>query len=760
MQHPMSSSNLFWRKNSVRGSLPVSHIQSTPACLFVLMWAAGLGVATSATILLVGGLVTWPGVFAVRRLQNRESPLSSTEAVILGAPLGLILAIISQQLFLALQLGTFGWLAPVAVTILLRALVSKSANLINPTSRPVVHPIIIAAAFVLADMDWAFLIAGLAGVLGIILAHKRIPMYLLVGLVLTRISLDKYWFLISDDRLFEDAYSRSIHNFGFWDWYGSSSTWVPYHWLGHGIGGLAQTVPRIDSLQAVGVVPAVVSSLIIASSSLLLLARLVPGETTQVKLLALVPLLGVLIRGVSNSADISIALGIWTLALTYYFLEDRFRQGLGPALVILATIGLILAKVSTAVVVVFGIVAIAVAFGIRERQIRKNLRFISVLGMIFLFVVIMNYDVIGIFTVNDSRSNVSFELGGFLGLNGYGRSSAVLITAVALLCFLFLPLMLVIHALRHNRRESPIVIGAAAILVAGWLIRVLLRTYNNESYVEAAVACTTPILLGSVAAIAVDAKKKMFTFSLMVAGAFAGFIQEVFKLKGSSLWHYDIVRVMGLLPLVPMAVTLVLWLVLKISSNFNRYRAGTSMVSFAAVVLLSSGIGGDVFRIGLQVGTGTVWAATNFGSSDAFYFGSGDEESVAQWIRKYSKSSDVVGTNRICPTLSSCSLDGQSAVASWTQRRTYIEAERFITGRSVDEVSDGEFQPQGHPRWITERKTLCIDFGRNQSDQLKMRLIRDGVRWFWLDLTVNNASLTGNAPVVFRSGNIVLLKLF
>lgn len=732
--------------------------RQTLLLLVILMWTAGIGVIGAMHLLLVACLVVWPGVIAIRYSLCTTRPLTSLEVHVLGAPLGLIVALLSQQVLVALDLGTFGWLIPSAVAAPLWLSRFQPASTNASASGALRYPILVAALLILADMDWAFLIAGVVGAVGLSLLPKIVPIVITVGLVLTRLVIDDYWYLISDDRLFEDAYSRSIQNFGFWNWYGATDTWVPYHWLAHGVGGLAQGAARIGGFEAVGIVPAIIASLITASSSLLLISKFVDDESQSAKLLLAVPLLGVLVRGVSNSADMSVSLGIWTLALASSFLEGRIRRGPGAAFVILAVVALSLSKVSTALVVVMCVVGMLIVEGIRNQHLSKNLLFLAILGIASATAVALNYDIAGSAVGDDSRSYISVELGGFLGLHDYSRTLALLVTTIALISILFLPMLLASHAYRCQLPGTPIAVGVTAMLAIAWLIRLFFNSYNNEAYAEAAIACSLPVLLGLAASAVGGNLGNSSALTFAVIGASAGFAQEILKLKGTSILFHDAIRLAGLLPTIPYGATIFVLLVVRLATRFVRFRT-TSVVAITAVLLTSAGFGGDIYRIALHLQTGTVWAATSFGESDGFFFGTNDEKIAARWITENVDSRDIVATNRVCGTTRRCDLDGQSAIASWTQRRTYLEAERFITGRSVDEVVPGDDVARGHPLWITERKEVSIRFGQQQSEQLKGRLIDQGVRWFWLDLDRNSAEITDDSIVVFQSGKIAILKL-
>jgi hypothetical protein len=91
--------------------------------------------------------------------------------------------------------------------------------------------------------------------------------------------------------------------------------------------------------------------------------------------------------------------------------------------------------------------------------------------------------------------------------------------------------------------------------------------------------------------------------------------------------------------------------------------------------------------------------------------------------------------------------------------RSYLEAERFITGRRVDEVLVNESVPRGFPDWLLERQSLLVGFASEQNVETKTRLRNEGVTWYWLDLRVEGSRLTSSQDVAFRSGPILVLEL-
>ena len=227
---------------------------------------AGLDIVSSFRLFVVYLLCGVPGVFLIGRLRSQGVALERRSMVSLGAPLGLAIAIGTQQLLVALHIGTFGWLLPavVASPAVVRGRLFKDSKF---GSRRQFVVFLTCSLLFLADVHWAFLVSAICALTSLVLPKRTGSAVLVIGSIASYLILPKFWFLISNDRLFEEAYSRSIFQFGFWDWYGSSSTWVPYHWFAHALGGLAQAAITSEPFVGVGVVPVVLAAAIFAGAA-------------------------------------------------------------------------------------------------------------------------------------------------------------------------------------------------------------------------------------------------------------------------------------------------------------------------------------------------------------------------------------------------------------------------------------------------------------------------------------------------------------
>jgi hypothetical protein len=253
--------------------------------------------------------------------------------------------------------------------------------------------------------------------------------------------------------------------------------------------------------------------------------------------------------------------------------------------------------------------------------------------------------------------------------------------------------------------------------------------------------------------------RRMFAWS-MILGASVGYLQVLMISRQGSTRIDAAIRLLGNSPILLLPVLLLaLGTWLRNRGVRWRYLIEKKVVLLFAVSLLGAQVGPDVFRIVDHLRFGRVWAETNFGGDDSYFFGTLDDQRAGSWLRRNALKSDLIGTNRICEPFTGCSGGGQTPIAAWSGLRSYLEAERFITGRQIDELLPGEKDARGYPEWLTDRQELLFDFGRSQSSSLRNVLKGEGLTWYWLDLRVKGARLAPNQDVAYRSGPIVVIRL-
>lgn len=725
----------------------------------VLGLIAGLDIVQSIRLLIVYALCGLPGVFLVGRLIDRGAFRELGSTVSLGAPLGLAVAIGVQQLLVALNLGTFGWLLPAAVLIpvAVRKQFFKGSKF---GSRRQFIACLTSSLLFLSDVHWAFLAGAICALTSLVLPRRMGLTTIIIGSIASSLALPKFWYLISNDRLFEEAYSRSIFHFGFWDWYGSSSTWVPYHWLAHAIGGLAQATVTSEIFVGVGVVPIVLAAAIFSGAAYEIASFVLRNSSRAIWALVSFPLFGVFALGESNSADLSVAFGIWALAVVL-LIATSSRSTVGVFSLVCATSAIVLlTKVSTGIVIVGAVVAFFIYRAVSLGSLKRAASLAAGCVLSTLVVLTTNFDLFGFANTDDSRSRVVVKFGGFLGLEGAGFLQRTLIVVATAAGGVFLPLVLLYLARQRERRLEEPVILAGLLLLGGWTLRLMLVSYNNESYLEAALLCSVPILVAAVFQYIDIHVPKFFVGASLCLGLIVGIFQQWMLSNDGPSRRDAAIRVIGNSPIL---FVLILLIVIAYYVTFRLNRSGrighSIVILLIAVGLIGSMTGSDTWRIITQVRSGGVWDETNFGASDSFFFGTGDEVAAGKWLRTHAEQSDIIGTNNVCKPQVDCPSGGQTPIAAWSGLRSYIEAERFITGRRVDEVLTNEPAPRGFPSWLLERQSLLAEFASFQNGGAKARLQDDDVRWFWLDLRVEGSRLSSGENVRFRSGPIVLIEL-
>jgi hypothetical protein len=719
----------------------------------------GLDLASSLKLGLLVILCGAPGVLLLSRMCRRDE--IRIDIVGLGVPLGLLLALLSQQVGIALRIGTLGWIMPVVVSIPFQFRFFRNERL---DCRSFGTQQFIASAgsalFLLSDIHWAFLLAAISAVVALAARPKMANPILVGGLVGTKFLLPEYWYLISDDRWFEEAYSRSTYSFGFWDWFGSSATWVPYHWLGHTLGGLAQGFVSSQIFVAVGIVPSVITAIVFSSSVASIFSTLGGSVRWTAWCTLLCPVFGVFARGESNSADLSIAFGVWLIALVLLVIQHRKPVQSSSFIVGIASASLLLIKVSTGIVVITGILSLVMYLGLVNKIHRRLLGLglsIAALGSVAL---VINFDFFGIANNDDSRSQVVITFGGFLSLDGTSIVVKLLVVGSTALSGVLLPSLIIARVRDRRSVERSGAILALVILGTGWMFRLFVVSFNNQYYLEAAVLCASPLLVGAVLReIRSEKRRGMFVLS-MLFGVVVGFLQILMISKQGSTRIDAIARLLGnsLILLLPVCVLLVGTWVSRQSSKW-RPRFGGKLIPLMAVCLLGAQAGPDTYRIVDQLRSGDVWAETNFGGDDSYFFGNADEQRAGSWLRINAQKSDLIGTNRICQPFTGCSAGGQTPIAAWSGLRSFVEGERFITGRQIDELLPGEQDVRGYPEWLTNRQMLLYRFGNSQSRLLSSELEQQGVDWYWLDLRIQGSRLAPNQEVAFQSGSIVIIRL-
>lgn len=185
-------------------------------CLFLWTLGTSVGVSVSVTILVV--LLVGTGVSIADRLI--DTSLSGLYRLSVGTVLGSCMAVLLQQFVLLIGLGNWGWmLFPLLGLTVLR--LSRRSDSV-PTSRfddEYLDYSTVAAlvGIALADANLGFLMLCIPAMTQQVrpsVSRRWLAILLLTSCGLARLLVGDLWYLATDDRVFDSAYSTFIHNFG------------------------------------------------------------------------------------------------------------------------------------------------------------------------------------------------------------------------------------------------------------------------------------------------------------------------------------------------------------------------------------------------------------------------------------------------------------------------------------------------------------------------------------------------------------------
>lgn len=202
-------------------------------------------------------------------------------------------------------------------------------------------------------------------------------------------------------------------------------------------------------------------------------------------------------------------------------------------------------------------------------------------------------------------------------------------------------------------------------------------------------------------------------------------------------------------------------------------RAGGSLLMFLVIIAAAAyglaapaGVGARRNRgIALTIAVVAVLAATT-GPVIAVYLGSdlpahnapvdaterfsfsADQIDAARHLRDISEPDDVVMTNRHCSSPVWVTCDSRRfAVTAYTERRLLVEGWAYTPRSSVRD--DPDVHPAYNAFWDSDRLALNDGFLAEPDEAARVQLWRLGVRWIFVDKTVDNVGdLAGHAELV------------
>lgn len=630
--------------------------------------------------------------------------------------------------------------------------------------------IALSAVLYLSDIHWFFsIIAVIICVMTRYIRPVVVFFCMLTAFLSTALILPAGWYITTDDRIFDSTWALLMHRFGYWSWYGASNVFVPYHWVTHGIAGIYTNILNLDPLIATSIVIPVLSATGLALFLVALLQQYIPLKSA-IKAACVIPLMGVIAVGRSISLDSSLLFG---LAMVLVFSQPNTRFKSVEFRFVLQTFITYLAfssKFSMGIIAVptVGILVLHRTL-IRSTSLRTgvidmiSLAFGSALSLVATFGFLSNdLELSG-------RGRVTLNFGGITFANQIWANTNTFAKAGLILSAIFGNISLFVFVARlSQRRKSSNSLDFVLVMVPpliGTLIFYGTIAYAVENYLVAGFWLAIPFAVGIALKNFHVLKENQFIFALMSGiSMFIGVVDYWIEMQPESGEFYSVFQIFGL-GFQLAASLIVSWIYIVWSFPRSRSKKVLNRKPFGIMVcifLLVSLSGSDIYRLA-NLGFGINDWDRGFGvgkSRHAEIYGSAEEIEAGNWMVKNSSKDEIVATNHICPLDKHCNLDGETPIAARTERRSLIEAERFITGRAVDERLFAETTTQGHPNWVNERRKVSIEFANNPSKEGLAKLQSWGVSWFWVDLKMTlNRSWDDLATVRFINAKVALLEL-
>lgn len=733
-----------------------THALTISLCALLLVGGMEPWTAIKCTFLAV--LISAPGVSFCRSYGTHDSRSMLTYFSI-GCCVGFGAAAVAQQAVIPFGIS-FGWLIPQGFFVF-KFLRRRNRGTTEVLRFELKNVLLISATatLVLSDTHWFFYLVAL--VLLVTFRYQSRILYLFSGGILILLSvfiLPSGWHLTTNDRIFDSAYAVFIQRFGYWSWYGASDIWIPYHWLTHGIAGIYADVLNLDPYLSTGVIVPVLSALGIVVLVVSILHNYVSIDTAF-KSALVIPLLGVIAAGTSISEDSSLVFG---LAMVLFFSQTKSQANLSWSTFFLQTLltyFAFTAKVSTGMIAAtaIGLIGLLNIFR-KSNRFDQELYKLCAVSMGAATSLITTFNILSNDVDLSSRGRIVPYFGGTLFASpAWATANPLLVTGFILIALLGSGGLFVCVFRLTRVSDQNINVDSnflLASIIGGSLFFYGCIAYSAENYLSMGFWLAIPFVVGTVVSSSKILLMPRKTIGLVgLIGAISGTIGYWMVQQSNAGDFFTAARIMG-----RGGLQLIVGIIFIYA--FSLLKRNTYKNLLVCIFLLFSLAGSDVYRIsGLLMGR-NVWDQGFEDSKQTMFYGSTLESEAKEWVLANSLETDLIATNHICPLNESCSLEGETPIAAWTQRRTLIEAERFITGRRVDEILFDEQTPRGHPDWVNERRESAIKFADQPTTELLSKLKSWGVEWFWVDTEITqNRSWDGLATVRFSNASVTVLQL-
>jgi hypothetical protein len=714
------------------GSISLSTKQILIYSIVTTLLLSSSGVVLSDSILLCGALIVqWiPGALVWKSLRQ-DCRVLFTELLGMGMAIGILLALLSSQIFRLTPLGSLSWAIP----------------------------FLMSTSFAL--YTW-FQTRNKTVVERLELPSKQLIKSLFPSLVFGIIQLSVWWrwhplewsgwWKYNVDVPYFESYSNSLALLGTSQNLMGSISETRYHWFVYAwVGSLTDSL-QIDSF--------------VVLTRLLPIVAMIMGATIAYSwvfaktshywaagLASLVIIIGpglsigsfVMLR--SPSSAISVGLSLAFTFLLFEVIDGSIKHRAGYVILSLLAVGIVGGKATSTVLAVGAVGVLVLLSNTQDHQTRKR---IWLAGSVSLISLCLAYQLL----ISSSESR-RLGFGFYLGWPG------LFLTLIPMVSGLFI-------LLKGKRQYGfQYVTFCFCILTIGAVLSLItFDSSGNQIYffLSAATICVVPGVIGlnhllcpkglktekeTTPSIFVNPK---FLFVIILSGLTSSFAWSIFENSTSSTGK--IART-----LVPVISWLACGTYAMLSARLPSSEQSWTrrFLYFLIPALLASSLTSSGLNILFSTIKGPIYADSSgvlsFGESEFGAPGAISYEYVlaGKWVQRHTPKDAVFFSNRQCLNVDTHieRCDGLWTYASALSRRQFI-----IEGSAYFAMSQSKFDA------ILRDQKLSIRFPENLNESDWGELWERGARWGWIDRQVSKRTEWGKfAKEVFRNKNVIVIRL-
>jgi len=660
---------------------------------------------------------------------NPNRNLILSELLGMGLALGILLALLSAQFFRTYGFGDYGWSLPTIVSIVWLGL-KRFGNV--PKERRL-HP----SGFQKNEF-LVLLFAVLVAIVQVSTWWRWHPLEW-VG-----------WWKYQIDVPYIESFSNSIAYLGTTESFMNPQQNSRYHWFAYGwIGAINRTfpVPPFTVQTRLFPIVAYVCAILIifAWGKRLSKSWWLPCIATLIMVLGPGTSIGssVLLQSPASALTLGWGLAFSLLLIAILKSEIPIRRG-APVLFFLA-IGLVGGKVTTAIVIAFGLAALAISAMKKDSPNRSISLIASATGLLGIGLTYL------LLIYSDVNRPITFGI--FLGWPGLALSG--LGACVGLLT----------HSYRKFGRLDQLSVFSISIFISGAIASLV--TYDpsgNQIYfiIGAVGICIIPSLIMLEKQIEIigppfklwfsqlsKVSKMSIFISILTTGITAAILWSIFESTPGMTG--DIGRTVT--PLVAWLSSLLILFFVLILKNLKKSHA----LLFTLVMTLISTSISSVTGVTISAFNGPIYANADsrirYGNSIQGAPGAFNQNYIeaGKWVKGNIPIDGKFFTNRQCLDLRGTEsvCDGLWFLASaLTNRRFLVEGYGY---------SSGKFETNGE---MSSNQVISLRFAKNPTELDAVKLWEMGIRWGWIDHEVNNPKdWNGLAKIVFSNSDISIVEL-